>query len=97
MHHPEGGRIFERLERECELARATVLEIAQARELLDRHPAVQRAIQLRNPDVDPLNALQVELAAALARPRPAEAGRPELERPLARSIAGIAAALRNTG
>ena len=40
---------------------ATVLEIAQARELLDRHPPVQRIIQLRNPDVDPINALQVEL------------------------------------
>ena len=38
-----------------------MLEIAQARELLDRHPPVQRIIQLRNPDVDPINALQVEL------------------------------------
>ena len=38
VHHDQGDRIFERLVEECELARGTVLEIAQARELLDRHP-----------------------------------------------------------
>ena len=75
----------------------TVLEISQARELLDRHPPVQRVIQLRNPDVDPINALQVELLQRWRDPALADDDRLELERPLARTIAGIAAALRNTG
>ncbi len=97
VHHPEGDRIFARLEAECELARTTVLEIAQARELLDRHPPVQRAIQLRNPDVDPINALQVDLLERWRDPALSEGQRLELEQPLARTIAGIAAALRNTG
>ncbi len=97
VHHPEGDRLYDRLEDECELARATVLEIAQARELLDRHQPVQRAIQLRNPDVDPLNALQVELLERWRDPDIGDRERLELERPLARTIAGIAAALRNTG
>jgi phosphoenolpyruvate carboxylase len=71
---------------------AAVLEIVEAQELLDRHPVVQRSIRLRNPYVDPMNAIQVEL---LRRWR--DTGEEEVKRPLLRSIAGIAAALRNTG
>jgi phosphoenolpyruvate carboxylase len=73
-----------------------VLEIVEARQLLDRHPVLQRSIRLRNPYVDPMNAIQVDL---LARYREAgdEMEREQLRRPLLRSIAGIAAALRNTG
>jgi phosphoenolpyruvate carboxylase len=52
---------------------------------------VQRSIRLRNPFVDPINAIQVEL---LRRHR---AGDETARRPLLRSIAGVAAALRNTG
>ncbi len=68
-----------------------VLEIVEADELLDRHPVVQRSIGLRNPYVDPINAIQVSL---LRRYR---AGDEEAAPPLLRSIAGIAAGLRNTG
>ncbi|HEX6789390.1 MAG TPA: phosphoenolpyruvate carboxylase [Gaiellaceae bacterium] len=68
-----------------------VLEIVEADELLARHPVVQRSVRLRNPYVDPMNAIQVEL---LRRYR---AGDDEATQPLLRSIAGIAAALRNTG
>ncbi|HEX3225540.1 MAG TPA: phosphoenolpyruvate carboxylase [Gaiellaceae bacterium] len=68
-----------------------VLEIVEADELLDRHPVVQRSVRLRNPYVDPMNAIQVEL---LRRYR---AGDDTVTQPLLRSIAGIAAALRNTG
>jgi phosphoenolpyruvate carboxylase len=74
---------------------AAVLATVETEDLLDRHPAVQRAIRLRNPYVDPINAIQVELLRAYRAA--GEAGRAELERPLARSIAGIAAGLRNTG
>jgi phosphoenolpyruvate carboxylase len=78
---------------EAEHARtvAAVLEIVEADQLLDRHPVLQRSVQLRNPYVDPMNAVQVEL---LARHR---AGDASVEPALLRSIAGIAAALRNTG
>ncbi len=70
---------------------AAVLEIVEADELLDRHPVLQRSVKLRNPYVDPMNAIQVEL---LRRYR---GGDEEAVPPLLRSIAGIAAALRNTG
>jgi phosphoenolpyruvate carboxylase len=70
---------------------ATVLDIVETDDLLDRHPVVQRSVRLRNPYVDPMNAIQVEL---LKRYR---AGDDAAVQPLLRSIAGIAAALRNTG
>jgi phosphoenolpyruvate carboxylase len=83
--------VFGRLREEHDRTRAALLEIVEARELLDRHPVLQQSVRLRNPYVDPMNAIQVEL---LKRHR---AGDPEALRPLLRSIAGIAAALRNTG
>jgi phosphoenolpyruvate carboxylase len=70
---------------------AAVLEIVEADELLDRQPVIQRSVRLRNPYVDPMNAIQVEL---LRRHR---SGDETAMQPLLRSIAGIAAALRNTG
>ncbi|MDX6629381.1 MAG: phosphoenolpyruvate carboxylase [Gaiellales bacterium] len=75
---------------------AAVLATVDENGLLDRHPALQRSVRLRNPYVDPMNAIQVDL---LARYRAASSDeeRASLAAPLARSIAGIAAALRNTG
>jgi phosphoenolpyruvate carboxylase len=70
---------------------AAVLEIVEADELLARHPVVQRSIRLRNPYVDPMNAIQVSL---LRRYRSGDA---DAVPPLLRSIAGISAGLRNTG
>jgi phosphoenolpyruvate carboxylase len=84
-------RIFGVLRAEHDRARDAVLEIVEANALLDRHPVLQESIRLRNPYVDPMNAIQVEL---LKRWR---AGDEAALRPLLRSIAGIAAALRNTG
>jgi phosphoenolpyruvate carboxylase len=84
-------RLWESLADEHERTVSTVLEIVEARELLDRQPVIKRSVRLRNPYVDPMNAIQVEL---LARYR---AGDAAAEPPLLRSIAGIAAALRNTG
>jgi phosphoenolpyruvate carboxylase len=84
-------RLWEPILSEHEQTVAAVLEIVEARELLDRHPVVQQSVRLRNPYVDPMNAIQVEL---LRRYR---GGDDAAEQPLLRSIAGIAAALRNTG
>ena len=69
-----------------------MLETVEADELLDRQPVIQRSIRLRNPYVDPINAIQVSL---LARWR--ETGDDAYRLPVLRSITGIAAALRNTG
>ena len=87
----EPERFWSAIREEHERTVAAVLAIVEARRLLDRHPVVQRSVELRNPYVDPMNAIQVELLAAY------RAGDERAERPLLRSMAGIAAALRNTG
>jgi phosphoenolpyruvate carboxylase len=87
----DGDRLWEPVAEEHARTVAAVLEIVEARDLLDRHPVVQRSVRLRNPYVDPMNAIQVEL---LRRYR---GGDEDAVAPLLRSIAGIAAALRNTG
>jgi len=87
----EPGRFWAALSDEHGRTVEAVLAIVEADGLLDRHPVLQRSIRLRNPYVDPMNAIQVELLRAW------RAGEEAARRPLLRSIAGIAAALRNTG
>lgn len=87
----EPGRFWSVLSDEHRRAVEAVLAIVEADELLDRQPVLQRSIRLRNPYVDPMNAIQVELLRAW------RGGDESARRPLLRSIAGIAAALRNTG
>ncbi|MEO9176956.1 MAG: phosphoenolpyruvate carboxylase [Gaiellales bacterium] len=87
------GAVVEEHERTVD----AILSVVRAAELLDRHPSVQRTIRLRNPYVDPINAVQVELLHQWRDPALDDEGRERLRRPLARSIAGIAAGLRNTG
>jgi len=84
-------RFWSLLSSEHERTLTAVLAIVEAEDLLDRHPVVQRSIRLRNPYVDPMNAIQVGLLRAW------RGGDDAARRPLLRSIAGIAAALRNTG
>ena len=61
------------------------------RKLLDRNPTLKRSIQLRNPYVDPLSLIQVEMV------RRKRAGDPDTRRPLLLTVNGIAAGMRNTG
>jgi phosphoenolpyruvate carboxylase len=79
---------------EFDLVRRQVLEIKQTSWLLDRDPTLQRSIELRNPYVDPINLLQVDL---LRRWR--ETGRQdrELFEALLSCTAGIAEGLQSTG
>ena len=87
----DDGALFDEIEAEHARAVAGVLAATGASRLLERQPMLRRSIDLRNPYVDPMNALQVEL---LRRHR---AGDESARLPLLRSITGIAAALRNTG
>ncbi len=71
-----------------------VLRLKGTTALLDEDPALQRSIRLRNPYVDPMSLLQVEL---LGRWR--AAGRPDddLFEALLATVRGIAQGLQNTG
>ena len=71
-----------------------MLELAEASELLERDPVLQRSIRLRHPYVDPMSFVQVDL---LARWRATDREDEDLERVLVQTVRGIARGLRNTG
>jgi phosphoenolpyruvate carboxylase len=71
-----------------------VLEIKGAEELLDGDRTQQRAIQLRNPYVDPMNLMQVDL---LRRWRATGREDEDLFQALLASVSGIAQGLQTTG
>ncbi len=80
----------------AEYARACeqVLAIKDSRALLDSDATMQRSIRLRNPYVDPMNLMQVDL---LRRWRAGGREDPELFAALLASIGGIAEGLQSTG
>jgi phosphoenolpyruvate carboxylase len=88
------SRFAGRVRQEYELVRQQILEIKQMGALLDREATLQRAIELRNPYVDPINLLQVDL---LRRWR--DSGRQDrnLFEALLACTAGIAEGLQSTG
>jgi phosphoenolpyruvate carboxylase len=67
--------------------------VLQQEELLESNPVLNNSIRLRNPYVDPMSLLQLEL---LRRKRAGETGE-ELDRAITATINGISAGLRNTG
>jgi len=86
-------RVFTTLETEFNRTRRMVLAVAEQTELLEKNQVLARSIRLRNPYVDPMSLLQLEL---LRRKRAGEQGE-ELDRAITATINGISAGLRNTG
>jgi phosphoenolpyruvate carboxylase len=87
------ARMFTTISQEFERTRGAVLRIRNQGELLENNAVLSRSIRLRNPYVDPMSLLQVEL---LRRKRAGE-NTSELNDALAATINGISAGLRNTG
>jgi phosphoenolpyruvate carboxylase len=90
------GEIFADIQAEFERTRRLILAITGNTELLDNEQWLQRSIRLRNPYVDPLNYLQIELLRELRNHPPAEQIEP-LQRAILLSVNGIAAGLQNVG
>ena len=86
-------RVFSKLEEEFLRSRRMILRVTGQRELLGRNRVLARSIRLRNPYVDPMSLIQVEL---LRRKQQGQKSS-ELEYPLGATINGIAAGLHNTG
>jgi phosphoenolpyruvate carboxylase len=90
--------IFARIRGEYDRTRDAILAVTGHDELMDADPVIQRSIQLRNPYVDPLNYLQVEMLRRLrALPDPESPEAERLREVIVLTINGIAAGLRNTG
>ncbi len=90
-----GRRLFKLLEAEYQRTCRVVLQITGEKQLLDNAPVLRRSIAVRNPYVDPMSYLQVEL---LARKRAGKAAEQDkLLYAILLTINGIAAGMRNTG
>jgi phosphoenolpyruvate carboxylase len=87
------NRVFSMLEEEFLRSRRMILRVTGQRELLGRNRVLARSIRLRNPYVDPMSLIQVEL---LRRKQQGQHSS-ELDYPLGATINGIAAGLHNTG
>ncbi|GAA4022022.1 phosphoenolpyruvate carboxylase [Deinococcus rubellus] len=88
-----GTELAERLQHAYEGA-VRLVEAVIGGELLAGEPRLKQSIALRNPYIDPIHRIQVEL---LRRSRAEENGLDTYERPLLLSVQGIAAGVRNTG
>jgi phosphoenolpyruvate carboxylase len=85
---------FPIIEKEYKLTRNLVLEYSDHDTLLEGDITLQRAIMLRNPYVDPMSLMQVDL---LARWRDSDYDDDDLFDALLASVNGIAQGLQNTG
>ena len=71
-----------------------ILRLKDQDDLLDREPTLQRSIRLRNPYVDPMSLLQVDL---LKRWRADDRRDDGLLEALLVTVNGIALGIQNTG
>jgi phosphoenolpyruvate carboxylase len=86
-------RIFGRMEAEFHRTVRALLAVTEQKELLESNPVLARSIRLRNPYVDPMHLIQVDML----RRKHAGDESAEVNRAIAATISGIAAGLRNTG
>jgi phosphoenolpyruvate carboxylase len=93
-HQDLGAMLRERLQRAIDV----VLDLGGHQLLLADNPVLRRSIDVRNPYVDPINLLQVELLRRLRSARDAQGEEAVwLRRALLVTINGVAAGMRNTG
>ncbi len=98
VHNVElGEAMYARIRDEHALTTSMICQITGQSRLLEHAPAMKNSIDRRNPYVDPLNFLQVELLRELRRMEP---DTPEYQRTLELVLAtinGIAAGMKTTG
>jgi len=90
-------RVYGMLSQEFECTRRSILTVTGQQELLQNNPVLFRSVRLRNPYVDPLSLIQVDL---LRRKRSVAADlklEPSLDYAIGATMNGIAAGLHNTG
>jgi phosphoenolpyruvate carboxylase len=80
------------LRQDLKSAQSLITELAPENTLLLEQPWLRQSLQLRNPYIDPLNLLQVEL---LKRTREHE--NEQIDQALMVTMTGVAAGMRNSG
>ena len=86
-------RVWQMLAEEFERTQRIILAITGQKELLENNPVLWRSIRLRNPYVDPMSLIQVDLLRRKRSGTDTDA----VNYALSATINGIAAGLHNTG
>ncbi len=89
-------RVYCMLKDEFDRTRSLLLQVTQQQELLEKDPVLARSIRLRNPYVDPMSWIQVDLLRR-KRQGAGESETDAINRGITATINGISAGLRNTG
>ena len=94
----DGGKdLFNIIKTEYELTCSLVMKISGHMSLMESEPITQKAVELRNPYIDPLSFLQVELLKRLRTMTEENEQTQLLREAVILTINGIAAGLKNTG
>jgi phosphoenolpyruvate carboxylase len=89
--------VFPPLQAEHARACQMICHITEQKTLLENSPVMQRSIERRNPYVDPLNFIQVDLLRLLRQSQPDTPAYDRLLTFVQATINGIAAGMKNTG
>jgi phosphoenolpyruvate carboxylase len=92
------ARVFDKIAGEFSCTEQAILAITGQKALLEREPVLAKSVQLRNPYIDPLNYIQVEMIRRLRgledkQSREAD----ELRAVIELTINGVSGGLKNTG
>lgn len=92
------ARIFAIIESEFKRTIDAILMVTGQKVLLEREKVLQRSVQLRNPYIDPLNYIQVEMIRRLRSQRNMSGSDDEALRAVIElAINGVSGGLKNTG
>ncbi len=90
-------RVLGILQTEFDRTEKAILAITGQKKLLEREPVLRKSVELRNPYIDPLNYLQVEMLRRLRSGSLDASAEHETRRVVELTINGISGGLKNTG
>jgi len=91
-------RVFGLISEEHRRTRESLMAITGQSELLENEPVLLRSVKLRNPYIDPMNYIQVEMIRRLRNnPDLPDAERDAIQNVIELTINGISHGLKNTG
>ena len=90
-------KLWTEIEGEFDRTVRMVRRVTGKRELLANQPQLRETLRLRDPYIDPLSVLQVQLLARYRAMPTSDPGKEDVLQAILRSVNGIAAGLQNTG
>lgn len=90
-------RIFNLIKNEYERSVKFVLKLTQEKELLEHNKQLQKTLSLRNPYIDPISFIQINLIKQYRKSISGKKKNEELLNVLRTSVNGVAAGIKNTG